>query len=184
MMYKLVNGELVAMTEDEIREMQEHMQAEERKTALMERSRPLTEQEIARMLLEQQINSLDVDDNTALRMREFYPAWESMIGKTAKEIGFKVSHGGKLWKTRQAEFTFTREWEPGSIGMESLFTEICETHSGTEDDPIPYSGNMELVEGLYYHEEYVLYRCTRSTGAPVYHHLSELVGIYVEEVAA
>ena len=38
------------------------------------------------------------------------------------------------------------------------------------------------MEELYYHQDDVLYRCTRSTGAAVYAKLAELVGVYVEKV--
>ena len=53
-------------------------------------------------------------------------------------------------------------------------------HSGTQDDPIPYNGNMALTEGLYYTQSGVTYLCNRSTGQPVYNALAELVGLYVE----
>lgn len=49
-------------------------------------------------------------------------------------------------------------------------------------DPIPYDGNMVLTAGLYYHQDYVIYRCIQDTVNPVYHPLSELVGLYVEVV--
>lgn len=70
---------------------------------------------------------------------------------------------------------------PG-VGMESLYTEINETHTGTEDDPIPYSGNMALEQGKYYMQDYEIYLCTRDTLISVHNPLSELVGIYVELV--
>lgn len=41
-----------------------------------ERSRPLTAEEVTALLIRQQINTLLVDDNKALRTREFYPEWE------------------------------------------------------------------------------------------------------------
>ena len=59
---------------------------------------------------------------------------------------------------------------------------INEAHDGSKYDPIPYDGNMELSEGLYYSQNGILYRCTRSTGQPVYNALAELVGLYVEVV--
>ena len=37
-----------------------------------------------------------------------------------------------------------------------------------------------LEEGKHYHQEFVIYRCVRSTGQPVYHRLEEMVGLYVE----
>ena len=62
----------------------------------------------------------------------------------------------------------------------ALYIVIDVAHSGTQDDPIPYDGNMELTEGLYYTQGGVTYLCNRSTGQPVYNALAELVGLYVE----
>ena len=39
---------------------------------------------------------------------------------------------------------------------------------------------MELTEGLYYSQNGIVYLCIRSSGQPVYHALSDLVGLYVE----
>lgn len=125
-------------------------------------------------------NAVERSDSEALAVQGIYPAWADLIGQTADNIGFKLTHAGKLWKTKQANYTFSQYWEPGEVGTESLFEEVSVGHAGTMDDPIPYAGNMELFEGLYYSQDGVVYRCTRSTGAPVYHELSELVGLYVE----
>lgn len=126
-----------------------------------------------RNLIERAVQSLD--DNTALRMTEFYPAWASGTDYTA---GYKVQWGGKLWRCLQAHTSQTG-WEPENVP--ALWTEICESHDGTMADPIPYSGNMALTAGLYYIQDYVIYLCTRDTGNPVYNPLAELVGIYVEK---
>lgn len=117
-----------------------------------------------------------LDDNTALRMREFYPAWAAEQAYTAD---FKVQHNGKLWRCLQAHTSQTG-WEPENVA--SLWTEICEIHTGTMDDPIPYSGNMALENGKYYLQDYAIYLCTRDTVNPVYNPLTELVGIYVETI--
>lgn len=139
-----------------------------------ERHRPLTAEEVIALLIKQQINTLAVDDNTSLRMTEFYPEWSE---GQAYPAGHKVQRGGKLWRCLQAH-TSQAGWEPENAA--SLWTEICETHDGTIDDPIPYSGNMVLESGKYYLQDYVIYRCTRDTINPVYNALAELVGIYVE----
>lgn len=153
------------------------MKAESVKADLYERSRPLTTEEVSRMIITQQVNTLEVDDNTALRMLEFYPEWTT--GATYA-VGFKVRRGDKLWRARQAH-TSQVGWEPEVAP--ALWEQVCETHAGTLEDPIPYDGNMVLEEGLYYHQDYVVYRCFRDTGSPVYHALSGLVGLYVEEVS-
>lgn len=168
------------MTPEEIAELEK----QSRLAAIEESCRPLTSEEVSRMLITQQINTLAVDDNTALRMKAFYPTWESMIGKTltAEQTDFKVTHGDKLWKVIPPGYTFQKQWEPGAVGTESIFTEVCETHAGTLDDPIPYDGNMILYQGKYYIQNLTIYQCDRDTVNPVYNALSELVGIYVTAV--
>ena len=139
-----------------------------------ERTRPLTAEEVNALLIRQQINSLAVDDSIALRMREFYPVWET--GQNYPE-GFKVQRGGALYKVLQTH-TSQDGWEPENAP--SLWAEICESHAGTLTDPIPYSGNMALESGKYYSQSGAVYLCVRDTVNPVYNALAELVGLYVE----
>ena len=160
------------MTDEEIAAIE----AEAARFEAAERTRPLMESEVSRMLIAQQINTLEVDDNTALRMVEFYPEWAENAEYTAE---YKVQRNGKLWRCIQAH-TSQAGWEPENVA--SLWTEICESHSGTLEDPIPYNGNMALESGKYYMQDGKIYRCTRDTGNPVYHALSDLVGLYVEKV--
>lgn len=157
------------------------MQVEQAKADAQERHRPLTESEVMGMLLRQQVNALEVDDQTAYRMREFYPAWSDIIGQTAEKAGFKFTHNGNLYKTIPANHTFADYWVPGE-GTESLYTRIDETHDGTLYDPISYEGNMALTAGLYYVQDGKVYLCNRDTVNPVHNALSELVGLFVEMV--
>lgn len=159
------------MTAEEI----SSIQAEQASYEAIERTRHLTESEVSRLIIAQQINTLSVDDNTALRMLEFYPEWAAGQAYTA---GFKVQHGGKLWRCLQAHTSQTG-WEP-STAAASLWEQICESHDGTMEDPIPYDGNMALESGKYYIQDYAIYLCNRDTGNPVYNPLAELVGLYVE----
>ena len=126
-----------------------------------------------RQLIEQL--AVTLDDETALTGVELFPIWTI---DRAYAVGDKVQRGGKLWRCIQAH-TSQAGWEPENAA--SLWTEICESHAGTLEDPIPYSGNMALESGKYYSQDGKVYRCTRDTGNPVYHALSELVGLYVEE---
>lgn len=171
-MKKYVKGKYIELTPEEIATMQ----AEARKMELMEKSRSLTEPEVSRMLITAQINTLAVDDNTALRMADFYPEWAE---NTAYTVGYKVRRNGKLWRVVQAHTSLTG-WEPENAP--SLWEQINETHDGSLEDPIPYNGNMALVNGLYYTQDWEIYRCVRDTVNPVYNTLSELVGLYVERV--
>ena len=127
-----------------------------------------------RQLIEQL--AVTLDDETALTGVELFPRWTI---DRAYVVGDKVQRNGKLWRCRQAHTSQTG-WEPENAA--SLWTEICESHAGTLEDPIPYSGNMALESGKYYMQDGKIYRCIRDTVNPVYNALSELVGLYVEEV--
>lgn len=104
MMYKNVNGKLIEMTEAEIAEEKQKIQL----AKVEEKSRPLTAEEVTSMLIKQNINTLEVDDNTALRMTEFYPEWAAGQAYTA---GFKVQYGGTLYKCLTAH-TSQDAWTP------------------------------------------------------------------------
>ena len=124
------------------------------------------------------IQAQSLTDEEALTVQNLYPEWKDVIGQTVKE-GYKFNYLGVLYKTIQPNLTIQEQYIPGE-GTESLYAVIDETHTGTEDDPIPYDGNMELLEGNYYSQDGVVYRCTRNTEQPVYHALKDLVGLYVE----
>ena len=166
------NDTMRDMTAEEIAAMQDAAARAEAE----EKHRPLSLGEVQEILVRQQINTLTVDDNTALRMVEFYPEWSAGQAYTA---GYKAQRGGKLWRCLQAH-TAQTGWEPENAA--SLWTEICESHDGTKYDPIPYDGNMALESGKYYTQGGMTYLCSRDTVNPVYNALSELVGIYVEVI--
>lgn len=168
------------MTPEELAEIHEATA----KAEAEEKRRPFTESEVYRMLIMSQINTLVVDDQTALRMIEYYPTWEELCEKSYKadKAEYKFAYKGKLYKTIQTEYTFVSHYVP-DVGTESLFTRIDEVHDGSKYDPIPYDGNMALEIGKYYMQDYAIYKCIRDTGNPVYHPLADLVGVYVEAVA-
>lgn len=118
-------------------------------------------------------------DAEGLENVELFPWYEVGVDYA---VGDRFQYDGELYKVLQAH-TSQQSWVPGT-GTESLYVKVDEIHAGTADDPIPYSGNMELIENLHYTQDGVLYRCTRSTGTAVYNALSELVGLYVEVVTS
>lgn len=142
--------------------------------------RPLTLSEVMRLIAAQLLNDIVVDDSMAIRMTQFYPRWEDFINE-ALYVGNKVQYAGKLWKVLQTVKPVLEHQPPGA-GTEALYAEIDESHAGTIDDPIPYSGNMALENGKYYIQDEVIYHCFRDTVNPVYNPLSDLVGLYVELV--
>lgn len=96
----------MAMTAEEIAALQE----ETKLLNAVRKNQPMTESEVARIIIAQQINTISVDDNTALRMMEFYPEWAAGVAYTAE---YKVQRGGKLWRCLQ-NHTSQEGWEPES----------------------------------------------------------------------
>lgn len=137
-----------------------------------------TEALMMRRHIETAVQALPAND--ALDVVTLHPAWDVGI---ECEAGKRYSYKDKLYEVNEGKtHTAQADWTPDVAT--SLFAVVNETHAGTADDPIPYSGNMALVDGLYYTQDGVVYKCTRDTVNPVYAALRDLVGLYVEEVTA
>lgn len=124
--------------------------------------------------------SASLSDSDALDGMELYDYWEAGIDY---EMDWRIRHPingeDKLFHVRQAH-TSSNLYPPGSQGSEALYDEVERPGQGdTPDNPIPYNNNMELFEGKYYSQNDVTYICFRSTGAPVYNNLADLIEIYV-----
>lgn len=169
------DGEKLVLDEDKLSELEKDQRQEDAKHEQMIRKES-ARMEITDAVLTATINTVPVDDATALRWIDFYPEWSS---SNTYVTGFKVNYNDRLWRCIQAH-TSQIGWEP--VNTPSLWEEICESHSGTIDDPIPYNNNMTLESDKYYTQFGVTYRCIRDTGVPVYNNLSDLVGLYVEIV--
>lgn len=179
------NGIVRDMTADEITALEDAATRAEAE----EKRRPLGIAEVQEMLVRAQINTLSVDDATALRMRDYYPAWTDLAesGYTAAKAGFRFTHDGNLYKTTQPNLTFAVSWVPG-VGTESLYVRIDEQHDGDKYDPIPAARGMEYEYGLHYldSEDGKTYLCERigeqAGGKIVLQYLPhELVGQYFTE---
>lgn len=125
------------------------------------------------------INRIDLTDNEALSVKDFYPTWESKIGDNVEQ-GYKMRYGENLWKVRQNHMVM--EHYPPSLATAALYEVIEEQHEGTMNDPVPYAPPMEIFKDKYYTQNDVKYRCTRDSGTALTHDLSSLVGLYVEIV--
>lgn len=180
MAYRIyINGQYRDMTEEEIKKHE----ADSKQQEQLDKSRPLNEFEVFTLFAKQQINTLSVDDDTALRMKSYYPTWRELVDAkfTAEKAGYKFTYGDDLYKTVSPGQQFLENWVPGQ-GTESIFERIDETHTGTKEDPIPFKINMEVFKDKYYTEDGILYICTRNSEQPLQNKASELVGHYFEVV--
>lgn len=161
-------------------EQLEQIKLKKEQAALEESRKQFTPDEAVVFFMRAQLNMVDVPDQTSLRMMNYYPTFDEIIGQTVK-MGFKFTYKEKMYKTIQPDLIIQAQYPPEK-GSESLYARIDLEHTGAIYDPIPYDGNMELFEGKYYTQEDVLYLCIRNSGQALTHDLKDLIGIYVDIV--
>lgn len=136
-------------------------------------------QVIQELVAKQWNERTDITNEEALDYAVIVFSFADYIGKELVQ-GKIVSYNGKLWRVRQTH-TAQADWMP-SLDSASLWEVIEVEHSGTLDDPIPYSVPMEIFNGKYYTEDGITYLCTRDSGIALSHPLSALVGVYVAKI--
>ena len=114
------NGIYRDMTTEELAAMQEAAAQAEAE----EKRRPLSFSEVQEMMVRAQINTIAVDDQTAMRMLEYYPAPEA----TSYAAGDRIQYNGKLYKCLQAH-TAQADWNP--VDAPSLWAEVLAGQDGT-----------------------------------------------------
>lgn len=154
------------------------------KTELEQQVETILDSDVMRAnIMISRIVAQELADDGALKVKAIYPTWDELVKQkfTAKDAGYKFTHQDVLYKTIKPGQQFQAQWVPGQ-GTESIFIRIDETHAGTQEDPIPYHVNMEVLQGKYYTEDGILYKCTRNSGQALHNKAAELVGHYFEVV--
>jgi hypothetical protein len=168
----VIYGEAVDVADDvEYEEIEEYIEVN-----------TMTYEEITKMAetiqeISKKINRINLTDNEALSVKDFYPTWESKIGDNVEQ-GYKMLYNDNLWRVRQNHMVM--EIYPPSLSTAALYEVINYQHEGTIDDPIPYNPPMEIFNSKYYIQNDIKYLCNRDSGTALSHDLSALVGLYVE----
>lgn len=134
-----------------------------------------------------EMNTLNLSAVDALQVVDWFPEFlvddDLKEGKTVTK-GTKFKYQGKLYAVLQ-DHTILSHYYP-SVNTAALYVEVTPDFDeqgnelGTIDNPIEYNNNMILENGKYYIQDGIKYYCNRDTEIPVYHNLSNLVGLYVE----
>lgn len=62
--------------------------------------RPYTLGEVLCIITAHTLNEIELDDETALRMVQFFPTYDDFIGKSLTK-GMRIRHDGKLYEVRK-----------------------------------------------------------------------------------
>ena len=165
--YKVSEGALVRLTNEEKEEFYPISLAEKQESILKE------------MMAESARTTflLALPDAKAVTIPYCYPSWQSYIGgKSKKDV--RVEYDGALWKTRQEIPTVLKNQFP-SIDTAALYDRIDVEHAGTLEDPIPYENTMTVYKDKYYLEDGIIYLCLEDSGQPLYASCKELPRYFV-----
>lgn len=165
--YKVSEGALVRLTNEEKEEFYPISLAEKQESILKE------------MMAESARTTflLALPDAKAVTIPYCYPSWQSYIGgKLKKDV--RVEYDGALWKTRQEIQTALKNQFP-SIDTAALYERIDVEHAGTLEDPIPYANTMEVFKDKYYLEDGIIYLCLEDSGQPLYASCKDLPRYFV-----
>lgn len=99
------------------------------------------------------INTMSLSNKESISVKEFYPKWESFIGKSLQK-GIKVQYNNKLYEIIQTVpaviENYTPDLVPANYGLVSEY-------EGTKEDPIPYEHWLVIKKDKYYTENGKLY---------------------------
>ena len=109
-----------------------------------------------------QITAMSFTDDQALEVKDIYPEYQ--VDHAYKQGEF-FTHEGELYKVNQAH-TSASQWEPGSVGTESLYTHLTLNEDGypiwkqptgahdayNKGDIVEYNGELykSLIDGNAY----------------------------------
>ena len=105
-------------------------------------------------------------DEQAVQVKELYPAWESLIGKTVIS-GTRFTYNEDLYKVITSDDLLIQEQYVPGQGTSAIYSRISDdSESGTIDNPINVPADVTTnaftyVTGKYYRWNNQIYKCER-----------------------
>ena len=151
---KRQEAEIQEISAEELKALEDAIEAAVQEQMAEEAKRPLTMEEVVRLTIAKTINSIAIEDETALRMVEYYPAPDT----ASYAAGDRIQYNGKLYKCLQAH-TAQADWNP--VDAPSLWAEVLAGQDGTAigewvqpDSTNPYMrGDKVNYNGKLYESE-------------------------------
>ena len=151
---KWQEAEIQEISAEELKALEDAIEAAVQEQMAEEAKRPLTMEEVVRLTIAKTINSITIEDETALRMVEYYPALDA----ASYAAGDRIQYNGKLYKCLQAH-TAQADWNP--VDAPSLWAEVLAGQDGTAigewvqpDSTNPYmTGDKVTHNGKTYESE-------------------------------
>ena len=151
---KWQEAEIQEISAEELKALEDAIEAAVKEQMAAEAKRPLTMEEVVRLTIAKTINSIAIEDETALRMMEYYPAPD----EASYAVGDRIQYNGKLYKCLQAH-TAQADWDP--VDAPSLWAEVLAGQDGTAigewvqpDSTNPYMrGDKVSYNGKTYESE-------------------------------
>lgn len=151
---KWQEAEIQEISAEELKALEDAIEAAVQEQMAEEAKRPLTMEEVVRLTIAKTINSITIEDETALRMVEYYPAPDA----ASYAAGDRIQYNGKLYKCLQTH-TAQADWNP--VDAPSLWAEVLAGQDGTAigewvqpDSTNPYMrGDKVSYNGKTYESE-------------------------------
>ena len=121
---KWQEAEIQEISAEELKALEDAIEASIQEQMAAEAKRPLTMEEVVRLTIAKTINTIAIEDETALRMVEYYPVPDA----ASYAAGDRIQYNGKLYKCLQAH-TAQADWNP--VDAPSLWAEVLAGQDGT-----------------------------------------------------
>lgn len=150
-MKKCLNGKMVEMTDEEIKEVEELSKIPAPPPGPQEQAMTLARAMAA--------TATSLTDTVALSIPDLLPTWDELLS-AGREVaaGVCLVHNGQTYRVVQA-VTPLESQPPDMEGMLAVYRPIDREHTGALADPIPWVYGMDCYSGKYYAHGGITYLC-------------------------